>query len=126
MIKSSKKSFEQYVHRFEEALILVVNPDQYTAYTTFTRRLLHDSSACDHLMLINLVTGCIKKYQDAKPTISYFLILETMKRSYVNPSGWKQVHKKDDKHPHEAKWSHIDKRHPSLKPALPILLAPIF
>lgn len=73
IIKNPKESCEQYVDCLEAAFILIINPDQLTPYTIFTRGLLHNPIASDHSIVSNLVNGPIEKFQDVHLVISCFL-----------------------------------------------------
>lgn len=62
VVKHSQESFQQFVDQFKATLKLVANPYQFMA---FVKELMHDPTVHTHSLLINLVIGCIEKYQNA-------------------------------------------------------------
>lgn len=64
--------------KFEVTLKLIVNLDQFMAYTASNKWLMHDPTMHNHPLLINLIVSHIEMYQDAQQTISSFLKLEAI------------------------------------------------
>lgn len=118
VVEHPQESFKQYVNRFEAAVNLIVNPDQFMAYTTFIKRIMHDPNTHNHPMLSNLIVRHIEKYEDAQQTILHFLKLGAMQESST-PSGHKWAKKED----HDIKWRRHERRTIPLKLDLPQLIA---
>lgn len=95
------------------------------AYTAYIKGLLHDPAPHGHPILSNMVTGRIKKYQDAQLIISSFLNQEALKKLYSDSTSREQGHKRDGEYSSETKQSRFKNRRATLEPMLPPLLTMI-